>query len=104
MVYSNKGGAFVKQIDKRDKHPNNRWIDMDFRGAIMKLLTTIIYVFLVLYLVNLLEIEKDWLYLVTVGSIVVFGVLFIVHLFDKNKSSKQLVVHKFDHFFLRMLI
>ncbi len=62
---------------------------MDFRGAIMKLLTTIIYVFLVLYLVNLLEIEKDWLYLVTVGSIVVFGVLFIVHLFDKNKSSKH---------------
>ncbi|WP_141130678.1 hypothetical protein [Virgibacillus sp.] len=57
--------------------------------AIMKLLTTIIYVFLVLYLVNIFEIEKDWLYLLTVGPIVVFGVLFIVHLFDKNKSSKH---------------
>ncbi|NWO14877.1 hypothetical protein [Virgibacillus dokdonensis] len=55
----------------------------------MKLLTTIIYVFLVLYLVNIFEIEKDWLYLLTVGPIVVFGVLFIVHLFDKNKSSKH---------------
>ncbi len=57
--------------------------------AIMKLLTTIIYVFLVLYLVNIFEIEKDWLYLLTVGLIVVFGVLFIVHLFDKNKSRKH---------------
>ncbi|WP_176087385.1 hypothetical protein [Virgibacillus dokdonensis] len=55
----------------------------------MKLLTTIIYVFLVLYLVNIFEIEKDWLYLLTVGLIVVFGVLFIVHLFDKNKSRKH---------------
>lgn len=55
----------------------------------MKLLITIIYVFSVLYLVNLLEMEKDWLYLVTVGPIVVFGALFIVHLFDKSKSSKH---------------
>jgi hypothetical protein len=30
MDYSNIGGAIAKQIDKRDKHPNNGWIDIAF--------------------------------------------------------------------------
>ncbi|GIP62438.1 MULTISPECIES: hypothetical protein [Virgibacillus] len=53
----------------------------------MKLLTTIVYVFLVLYLANKFEFEKNWVYLVTVGPIAIGGGLFILHLFDKNKSS-----------------